>query len=104
MRLTLTEAIAKAVEAIGAGAAIKSQVIDPAVADIIGVVARLKREQNIDVEDLLNGDPVHDRTIIAGAALEGELTAAIDWSAVADEAFTVAFTVLKAASGLMALL
>lgn len=101
--MTYADALAKALDALGKGVAAK-EAVDPAVGDILGVVGRLKRERNVDVADLLNGDPVHDRTIVAAAALEGELTAATDWSAVAGEAFRVAFSVLKAAAGIAAIL
>lgn len=101
--MTYAEAILKAAEALGKGVALK-EAVDPAVADILGVVARLKRDENIDVTDLLTGDPIHDRAVIAGAALEGELTAAVDWSAVAGQAFTVAWSVLTAAAKVVAVL
>lgn len=101
--MTYAEAVLKAAEALGKGVAIK-EAVDPAVADILGIIGRLKREQNIDVTAILNGDPIHDRTILAGAALEGELTAATDWSAVADQVFRVAWSVLTAAAKLAVIL
>ena len=80
------------------------EAIDPAVGDILTVVARLKRERNVDVKDILNGDPIHDRSVIAGAALEAELTSATDWGDVASKAFTVAWSILKVAAGVAAIL
>lgn len=101
--MTTAEAILKAVDALGKAEAMRGAV-EPAVVDILGIVGRLKREQDIDVSDLLNGDPVHDRAVLAGAALEGELTAATDWSAVADTAFSTAWSVLTVAAKVVALL
>lgn len=101
--MTAAEAIIKAAEALGKADAVRAT-IEPAVEDILNVVKRLKREQGVDILDLLNGDPVHDRTVIAAAALEGELTAATDWSAVADSAFAAAWTILGTALKLIVLL
>jgi len=104
MNLTLPESILKASKMLGM---VEStwDAVAPAVTDILGVMERLKTEQGVDVAHLLNGDPIHDRAVIAGAALEGELrsSTATDWGAVADEAFTVAWKVLTAAAKLVAI-
>lgn len=90
----LTGLIGDAVKGLGLAIEVRDDIV-PDVQRILEVAQHIKQTRDVDVEHLLTQDPVYNRSTIAGAALEAEMFAEIDWAAVADEAFVVAWKVLQ---------
>lgn len=92
--MNVLELVLLGADVLGKGEILKQE-IDPVVRDIVTVASRVAKETQVDVSDILTADPVFNRTMIAGAALEAEMNAVTDWSKVGDEAFEIAKGVLK---------
>lgn len=101
--MTFDEALRKALEGMGKSALIYAEV-DEAVASVLESAALLAKSKEVDVTDLLNGDPEHDRAILDAGEIEGALNSGIDWSAVPVAVLETAWTVLKVATTVAALL
>lgn len=101
--MTIAEAIAKALEGLGKGAA-ATAVLEPAVGEIASEMGKyLKAKGTENAEDYFNGDDVHDRAVMKGAALANEIQSSTDWSAVPGSVLRTAFTVVKTAGMLAAI-
>lgn len=94
--MTFEEALKEALKAVGTGAAIFDE-IDDAVGITIKHAGALAKHLDIDVTELLNGDPEHDQAILDAAEIQGALNSGIDWNAVPVAVFETAWTVIKAA-------
>ena len=101
--MTFEEVLKKALEATGASAKIYAEV-DEAVATIVEHATLLARSQNVDVTDLLNGDPEHDQAILDAAQIQGALNSSIDWQTIPLAVFESAWTILKVAVKIAAIL
>lgn len=100
--MTFAEAVEAALAGMGKAELVRAAV-EPAVAELVTAAAELAKSRDVDVTALLNGDPVHDRTVLAGAALQGELQSSLDWDAIPAAVFSSAWTVLRAASAVAAI-
>jgi hypothetical protein len=101
--MTFDEVLRKALDGMGKSALIYAEV-DEAVATVVENAALLAKSRDVDVTDMLNGDPEHDRAILDAAEIEGALNSSIDWSAVPVAVLETAWTVLKAATAIAAVL
>lgn len=100
--MTTAEAIAKALELAGK-AALARKIVEPAVADIAAEVLRLRDSRKVDVAAFLNGDAVHDRTVLNAARVHGEIHADINWAGIPGAVIEVGVAVAKAAAALAVL-
>lgn len=71
---------------------------------VVHAAQTLAVKRNVDVRDLLIGDPIHDRAILQAAALQGEIQAGVDWSGIPGLAFTIGVEILKTAARIAVLL
>lgn len=101
--MTFAEAVDKALAGLGK-ATRATEIVQPAVGEVAGDMAKyLKAKGTEHAEAYFNGDDVHDRAVMKGAALANEIQSSIDWSAVPGSVLKTAFTVVKVAGTLAAI-
>lgn len=97
------EALDRAVTRAGKAIAI-TEAASEGTRTVVRAAQELAERRKVDVRDLLIGDEIHDRALLNAAALQGEIRAGIDWSAIPGLAFAVGFEILRTAARIAALL
>lgn len=97
-------ALERAAVRLGKGGAITTEIAE-GTRIIVDAASELALKRDIDVRDLLNGDPVHDGALLNAAAIQGEIASSgINWAAIPAKAFEIALQILTTASAVAALL
>lgn len=66
-----------------------------AALDIIEAGKALAVKKDVDIKEILTGDPFTDRALMEAADVQAEIGRTIDWSGVPDAAFEVAGALLS---------
>lgn len=99
----VSEAVEATLAALGKAGAVAG-VVSAEAAEVAEFVGALAKSKGVDISDIMDGDPEVDRALLEAADVEAALNSGIDWAGLSVEVLKQAYSVVKAAAAVAAIL